>query len=247
MSKSIDEIVADLLRETSSWESIRVRLTVTQTLHLQIGKTPPGSSERSEYFIETAKGQKVYRASMDKAAGETVLWLGYCDGARCASVEYEQAPRQDRQHAITITKTFMDEQMTGYTMRPEPLRFHYVGLVPLHEAVQKAARIGSGTIIGRQCTVMLFAGVPGSSGTQDLVYHLDASTSIPLKVEAFANQDRLKASRPSWVWEATSFDEVQGFHVALNSRYTGFIVDGQGNSVKQLTNEYKITSLEFNA
>jgi hypothetical protein len=247
MSKHIDLIAADLLRETASWDSIDVGVTVTQTVFLQIGKNPPQTSVSKERFIETFAGQRYYKRIVPRSHGEEVAWLGYRDGTRCAYVEFKKWPHQGEQHSITITKTFMDEQVTGYVMRPEPLRFNYVGLVPLHEAILKAPRSGSDRVAGRECDVFLLSGVPGRSGHQELVYHLDAATSIPLKVEAFANQDRFKSATPSWVWEATTVDDVQGFHIALNSRYTGFVASEEASSVKSLSEEYKIDEATFNS
>ena len=174
------------------------------------------------------------------------MWLGYSDGTRCAYVEFKRAPLRDKQQSITITKTFMDEQISGYVMRPEPIRFHYVGLIPLHEAITKAKNIGSDRVAGRECDIFLFSDVPGNPSRQDLVYHLDASTSLPLKVEAFANRERRESANPSWVWEAGTLDLVQGFHVSLNSRYTSYFVKDGAASTKQLVNEYKIDSLTFN-
>jgi len=246
MSKPIELVIADLLRETGSWDSIDAHINITQTLFIAIGDNPPKTSVGEEHYIETFRGQKFYRTTENQSGTEVVGLLGYSDGVRCASVEFKRPPEQDQQHSITVTKTFMNEQLTGYVMRPDPLRWHFVGLIPLHEAIVKASQIGTDRVAGRGCDVFLFSAVPGQRGTQDLVYHLDRATSLPLKVEAFANQDRLKSAEPSWIWEAASLDEVQGFHVALSSRYTSFVLTEAASPTKQLTNEYKIDALKFN-
>ena len=246
MSKPIESIIADLVRETASWDSIDAHFKITQTLFIQIGSTPPKTSVSEEHFIETFRGQKFYKQSEKRSGKEVVGWLGYSDGVRCANVELRRPPQQDKQLSVVITKTFMNEQLTGYVMRPNPLRWHYVGLIPLHDAIAKAAPIGTDRVAGRVCNVFLFSAVPGRQRTQCLVYHLDDATSVPLKVEAFADRDRLKEGVPSWVWEASSFDEVQGFHVALNSHYTGFVIKDKTSPIKQLTDDYKIDVLNYN-
>ena len=246
MGKSIEAVVLDLVRETASWESIDAHIVVDQHLLVPVGKSQPGRSHGSEHFVETMDGQKYYIKSNEVPGHEHVVLLGYSDGKRCASVTTRNASGQRGQKSITLTKTFMDEQLTGYVMRPEPLRFWYVGLIPLREAVLKAERIGVGHVAGRACDIFLFSAVPGQNGSQDLVYHLDEATSMPLKAEAFANQARLKAGKPSWVWEAITLDEVQGYHVPLNSRYTGFVIREDAGSTAQLTERYTIEAIMFN-
>jgi hypothetical protein len=246
VGKSIDAVTLDLARETASWDSIDVIVATDQRLLVAIGKNPPRVSHGSEHFIETADGQKYYIKSDGEPEHPRSVLLGYSDGKRCASVVFKDPPHQDEHRSITLTSTFMDEQLTGYVMRPEPLRFWYVGVIPLREAVLKAERIGSSRVAGRSCDGFLFSAVPGGNTSQDLVYQLDDATSMPLKVEAFSNQSRYKAGKPSWSWEAITLDVVQGYHVSLNSRYTGFIVKDDVASTTQLTEDYKVESITFN-
>jgi hypothetical protein len=140
----------------------------------------------------------------------------------------------------------MREESGGYVMRPEPIRFHYVGLTPLYEAIPGAERIGRSRVADRDCNVFLFRAVPGARSSQDLVYHLDDQTSVPLKVEAFANEARRRADKPSWAWEALTLDEVQGFHVPFKSKRRGYIVSDESPSREKSITDYAIDSVRFN-
>jgi hypothetical protein len=131
-------------------------------------------------------------------------------------------------------------------MSPEPIRFHYVGLIPLYEAIPGAERTGRSRVADRDCNVFLFRAVPGARSSQDLVYHLDDQTSVPLKVAAFANEARRRADKPSWTWEALTLDEVQGFHVPLKSKYRSFIVSDESPSREKRITDYTIDSVRFN-
>jgi hypothetical protein len=245
MAKPIDQIVMELTRE-SSWDSIAVQVRAEQTRFVAIGKNAPGAGfVSSERFMETADGERFYEKT-DSGRDARVIVLSYSDGKRCAAVERKRAPYQEEQNSITLTKTFANEQVTGYVMRPEPLRFAFVGLIPIREAVREAERIGDGIVAGRDTAIFLFSGVPSPNVTQDLVYHLDAATSVPLKVEAYANRLRFEAGKPSWVWEAIALDDVQGYHLCLKSRYTYFVVKDDSASIRQLSEDYTIESCKFN-
>jgi hypothetical protein len=246
MEKTIDTIAVQIARETHAADSIEISITLRQELLVVIGSKPPRTKVIRENFIATARGQKFYRRSIESGGSEQTIWAGYSDGNRCASVEYSRPPHEKEQKTITITKTFMDEQLTGYTTRPEPIRFHYVGLIPLYEAITTAERAGRSLTAGRASNVFIFRAVPGTKSTQDLVYHLDDQTSVPIKVEAFANESRRVADKPSWVWEALTLDEVQGFHVPLRSRYKSFIVRDTSASQEKMIEDYTINTVQFN-
>jgi hypothetical protein len=246
MAKSIEAVAADLVRETASWDSIDIRVTTEQHLLIPIGKNEPKTSHADEQFIETFVGQKYYKKTDGEPGHQHIVFLGYSESKQSASVIFKGSSHDGLQNSITLTKTFMDEQLTGHVMRPEPLRFLYVGLIPLREAVLKAERIGSDRVADRACELFLFKAVPGGSVTQDLLYHLDGATSMPLKVEAFANQSRFQAAKPSWIWEAMTLDNVQGYHISVKSRYTGFIVSEDAASTAQLVNDYSVESIRFN-
>ena len=246
MPKTLDAIIQDLTRESMSWDSIQCEISIRQDLLITIGSTSPRSGTKREEFMALATGPKKYGLYHTSETPPKCVLLGYSDGTRCVSVEYRRPPDEARQRSITITKTFLHEQASGYVNYPEPLRFQFVGLVPLREAIQRAEQAGPSRVAGRDCSRFYFSGVPGGSGTQDLLYHLDDLTSVPLKVEAYANRDRWAAAKPSTVWEAKRLDEVQTFHVATDSHYAAYINKPDVQPVLQLTEDYHIDSIRYN-
>ncbi len=245
MDKPIDRIVSDLVRETASWDSIEIRMTVKQVHQAYGPKISAGSGTTTEHYIETSSLRRFYKAVQIEPPPDLVVWLGYSDGKRCASVAFHRPPRQAEQQQITITKTFLHEQVFGFVDRPKPIQYQHVGLIPLREAILKAVPSGTSKVANRDCQIFIFKNVPGQRSSQDLVYHLDSATSLPLKIEGFADEAHYRSAQPSSVWQAESLDEVQGFHVPLHSRYATYRYDG-GAAIESLTNRYTIDEVKFN-
>ena len=245
MEKPIDAVVADLARETASWTSIAARVSVKQVRHLAVGEAGPGTTTGNrEEYLATNHGQKKYAQFARVDDREVCVRLGYTDGARSASVRFQSPPNETRQRAITIAPGFLDEPKTGTAEIPAALPF-YVGLVPIREAIPRARPVGPSRVLDHACTRYLIEGVAEGGTTQDLVYHLDAATSYPLKVESFANHDRFVADQPTTVWEAVRFDEVGERHVATDSKFTTFIEGQGGRRAPLLTDWHHVDGLRF--
>jgi len=143
----------------------------------------------------------------------------------------------------------MNESKFGFRDAPPPLRYYHVGLMPLHEALANAERIGQERVIGRICENFHFreVGLPGMQ--QSLVYSLDEQTSLPLKVAAFSSPVQVRDKMPSWVWEATTLDRVSGRHFALSSKYASFRVRktaaGDWDSKPDLSSTIQVTEISF--
>ena len=246
MPKPIDAVVADLTRETD-WSSLAVDVALRQVRLVEIDGARPGTTVGNrESYLTTASGQRKY-AQFSRVEGRDVcVLLGYADGERCASVQFRPAPDQDRPKAVVIGKTFLREAKTGTAEVPAALPF-FVGLEPLRDAIRRATPVGPGRALDRACDRYYFAGVRDGDATQDLVFSLDASTSFPLRVEAFADRPSFDAGRPLTAWEATRLDEVQGRHVAVDSRLSTYGVGPNRRWEPTLVNEYHVTNVRFDA
>ena len=244
--KPLDAVIADLTRETASWQTLTARIFLEQTLYAPIGPSPAGTvTQGRETYVASHTGERRYGQYSLVDDVEACVLLACDDLKSSALVRYLPPPHQLRQKSITISKDFLNESQTGFAAIPTPLPF-YVGLQPIRTAISSASVIGPSQVAGHECTRYLFAKVPGNGSTQDLVYHLDTSTSYPLKVESFADSAQVAAETPFSVWEADRLDEVRQWHVATDSRFTTFAPTSAGGIIPQLVNKYHFDSIRFN-
>lgn len=198
--------------------------------------------EHTLYFVAQSGGRQRYESFEAGKQGPNYNFVECSDGHRYAAVSFRA--RDGKQRQITISKTSVAERMIGYVRQPEPFIYNYVGLIPLREAILKAEKVGEGEVIHRRCLKYYFREVPGRRSS-DILYSLDAETSIPLKVEHFDNMERFHANSPVSTWEALTFDEVQGYHLVLNSLYKSFRDSEKSEPALQLTNDYHVESIKF--
>lgn len=180
-------------------------------------------------YAELPAGDRFFDEVMAVADGRTNRKTSYCDGSKCANVRYN-ANSIETPLIIELGHDFMSEARFGFRDAPPPLRYNYVGLVAIQEALPTAERQGEEIIIGRRCNLFHFRDVGPAKGKQSLVYALDDETSIPLKVSAYANPSQILERSPNWVWEAASFDTVSGHHIPLSSTYRLFAPGVQADS-----------------
>ena len=236
--KPLDAVIADLTHETASWGAIGAQVAMEQTVQGRVTRAREG-------YMAARHGERRYAEFSRAHNREVCVVQAYDDTTRCASVRFGDPVNPNRQTSITISKTFLDEAATGFAKIPDALPF-FVGLVPIRTAIATARALGPSRVAGRDCTRHLCRAVPGPAGTQDLVYHLDAATSYPLKVETFLNEAHVAAGTPYRVWEADRLDEVQGFHVATDSRLTTFNLADPAHPIPDLVNKYHVDSIRFN-
>lgn len=241
MDRLTDSAIEHLTREMTSWSAIE--LQVREDVSMQAASEIQVASERTnfDHYIETSRGLRFLEETSQVDGSEGGRISAYCDGSRCANVLYRAEGDHQQQAQVTISKQFLNEGRFGWTDRPKPLKYFYVGLSPLPEALPKAQRIGEDTCLDRTCDVFLFPAFQ----SQDLVYSLDRATGVPLKVEAFKDEAMRQAGRPSWVWQADSLDDVQGFHVPLTSSYQGFNYNNPDDPVTR-TSEIKVETISYN-
>ena len=80
---------------------------------------------------------------------------------------------------------------------------------------------------------------------QDLVYSLDRRTSVPLKLVAYTAPERYPSDKPSWIWEAKTLDEVQGFHLAKSSTNTVYKYNKKGTQKVYIQDEFFVDKLIY--
>lgn len=246
MPKPIDAVVADLTRETS-WSSLSVDVALEQVRLAEVGDAKPGTTtgNREEYRA-TAAGRRRYAQFARVEGREVCTLLGYSDGERCASVLFRPVPDEGRQRAVTISRSFLREEKTGTAEVPAMLPY-FVGLEPLRGAIRRAEAVGPSRVLDRACERYYFAGVRAGDAAQEMVFHLDAATSCPLKVESFVDRAGFAAGRPFAAWEAVKLDEIQGHHVAVDSRLSTFGAGRGGRWGPVVVDSYHVTTLRFDA
>ena len=223
-------LIADRLRqEMESWRSIEIHATTDQPLPTN----PPPDLKvfflRSEQrYIETASGQRSFDLTLKFSDGSARREAYFSDGFRNANVAFD--PAGTRQSSIGIANHFGHENKMGSTERPEPLCFFHVGKRPIYEAIRAAEPLGEGRVIGRGCDLYLFRKVKLRAAPLDALYYLDQETSLPLKIEFYpVGSNRLPGSALR-VWEAKSFDAVEGGHhfplSSANTYFTGRVAHG---------------------
>ncbi len=87
--------------------------------------------------------------------------------------------------------------------------------------------------------------------SQSLVYYIDKKTSVPLRVSAYDDPQRIRLGKPNWVWEATSLDAILDRAVPLSSKYDAFNVspgkDGVLESNPSLSQKIHIVEILFDS
>ena len=253
MPKSTQQVAEELSWAMDSWKSIEIRSS-DQFFNTTSGSDPrqAPSGRLVEHYIETSTGRRLYDRIMQLPSGVQQHSTSYCDSNKCAEVEYPN--EQGLKHTqVVIKRAFGTEDIFGCTFRPTPLCYYYVGKTPLPEAILKAPWAGEDHVLGRDCDNYLFTNVKWGSVPGDVIYSLDRATSVPLKVGFFRDQKARERNEPDSVWEAQSFDQVEGRHLPLNSRLTTYdpvrdAVESTGVSQDRsvtMTRIYKVDSLSF--
>lgn len=215
--------------EGTTFDAIRV-----EVVERQAGRQAPGVAPTSPFVTESTYAQgprgaryfdSIVRHDAESGPAERQVrrTTYYSDGRRSAEVSY--GPGQLEQQAqVYVGRDFGREARVGFAQAPPPLRYYYVGLTPLPEALPDAVPLGTGTVLGRPCTTVRFDGVGRSSRPQALVYHVDTEAGIPLKVTAYENPEFLARDLPNWRWEATRVASIQGRLFPMASTYTSYVV-----------------------
>jgi len=218
-ASDIDSAIQALAWETTSWKSMEV---VVETARERPKPVHDGAFVKSTHrYTETQDGKRSFRSENLTVGGDIFPAEAYCDGRRCALITFAAA-KPHPPVLISLTRGFMLEDRIGFTDRPEPLKYFYVGLVPLHEALPKARQRGESRRLNRPCDRYHFESVKGGGGSLEMIYDLDRATGIPLRVEAYASPADMASGTIAWAWEAESIVTFQGYHVAGRSHYESY-------------------------
>ena len=222
MADRISLIADRLQQEMESWRSIELRVSTKQPLP----KNPPPDVKElfigsEQHYIETAAGQRLLDKTMMFTGGSSQRQQDFTDGQRCANLYFDQSG--SRQNQIDIQSNFGHEHQHGFTDRPEPLYYFYVGKRPIYEAIRTAESLGVGRHLGRPCDLYLFGKLRLAAAPLDAVYYLDQETSLPMKVEFYRIASNRLPGSAVRIWEAKTFDSTEGVrHFPLKSQNTYF-------------------------
>ncbi len=204
----------------NSWRAIEMTTHCEQ--QIAEGVFPgPTVTQVDSLYCETAAGQRYLDVRAHFSDGRTRRSSDYCDGKRSAGVLY-QFDDDQKQTQIVIKKAFSVEDKGPFTSRPIPLKYYYVGHIPLQAALPRSEYIGQDQVAGRDCETFRFSDVLMSTGKKILVYHLDKETAIPLSVEAFDNTDAYHRGQPYLTWRATALETINGRMTVVESLEEAF-------------------------
>lgn len=215
-----------------------VAATTWDALHLEVverhaGRQAPGVPATSPFVLESTyvevRGTRYYdqitrHDERDAPPERRLSRVEYFfDGHRSAEVTF-QPGQLEQQAQVFVSRDFGREATRGFIQAPLPLRVYYVGLTPLADAAPDATLVGTATVRERPCTVLRFDAVGRAARPQTLVYHIDTTEGIPLRVSAFENPEALARDLPNWRWEATKVDAHAGRPFPVTSTYTTYQV-----------------------
>ena len=238
------ELIDRLAWELSSWKSVDLRVRSEQAGQSLDGKPTGATMTVRSHYSETDRGQRAYDLSA-MSDGREMKDAAYCDGSKCIKLNFDT---DGKQQSAAIDRSFYNEARFGAANRPRPLEYFYVGLTPLHEALPKAERTGSGTIIGRKTDIYVFRGVKCAAMQFDFVYHLDDITGIPLRAECYRDAEMMAKGLPAYAWEADSLDAIGKYHLPKKSHYSSFVGHpATGKAVPATTQKIAIEEVTYDA
>jgi hypothetical protein len=225
----------------NSWRSIEIVTETRQSISPSLHAGPAAERVRVHY-IETARGQRFLDQYAWLSDGHVVHSSGYCDGRRCAEESFDSRD-STKQTQLVISRTFSGEDVSLTSHRPEPLRFLYVGLKPLPEALRNAELIGEEHVADRPCDVFLFRDVPQAIGKVEMRYALDRETGITLAVDGYKTEADFASGRPYRTWRATRVDSRDGHPMVVEATDVSF---SEPAHVPKLQVDAKVIEVAFN-
>lgn len=176
--------------------------------------------ETANHYLESADGKRSLETIHVRKSGKTQRIKSYFDGHRSAAVVDHTS--SEAQKTISISRAFANEGTSGETARPVPLTFFYVGKIPLDQALADGEQLGLESLEGSRCHKVLFKNVDWSRTRQTLVYYIDTSRAIPVRVDSYNGSD-LNSARCYWSWKATDIQKTQGHSYAAKSEQVVYL------------------------
>ena len=239
MPSPAESAAKKLAWEMGSWKSIEFRLSEDFVNKDPDRRPSEARTYHASYrYVETAAGQRLYENQLiNNLESQTLVSIDYTDGSKCAFLFRADVGDRRGQDQVTIKRWFGQEN-DGVTHRPEPLRYLYHGLKPLHEVLRAGEYIGDGQRIGRDCDRFLFRPSPGDKDLALRAYWLDRETGVTLRFEHFTDPQAWSAGHPYFVWNAESLDSVDGHQLVRKSEMLMF--KPEGPSPERPVMEYKV-------
>lgn len=243
MPNAAESAAQKLAWEMESWKSIEIRFH-EDFVNKDPARKPdePRTFRSTDHYIETAAGQRVYDTRMTTELEKgTGVSIEYTDGSKCAQLLRTDEGGVAGQEQVTIKRSFYCEN-DGVTYRPDPLKYLYVGLKPLHEDLARAEHLGEGRRLDRPCDRFVFTQVNGKNDQRHLVYWLDRETGITLRFEYYDDAKLRSGGRPDHVWNAQSLDDVGGRHLVMRSQVLQ--LDPEGTDPQRVLVQYDVITDE---
>jgi hypothetical protein len=241
MATPVETAAFRLSWEIESWYAIELHMYIEYTDYAD--KTNPYTNVIDNKYIETGLGQRLLERCSHPHNGAEKLSISYSDGTRCADVAY-RGGKGSAQTQVILKQSFFTEDRSAGDGRPVPLKNYYLERLPLHNMLlRKASHVGADRHLGRESDIFLFAGVLWAREPVDLVYCLDHETGAPLEIRCYDGPDARRRDLPSWVWDAESFEVVDGHHFPM---YSLTVAYRAGTSEKQASWRWHVTQLRYN-
>ena len=238
MADEAAQAAKNLAREMQSWKSIELRTRESFTRQTEI-PDPNGvpAGRLSYHYIEKATGERYFEEAFREPT-ETISRY-YCDGQKCADW-WEPTPDYPQADRVRIKKEFGIEKRFQNHFCPVPLSKFYRGPLPLYKALEAAKWLGRETRLDRECDAFLLT----RGDERRLVYVLDRETSIPLTVRQYADDAAVTADQPSYIWNATSLETIEGHPFPMKSEMISY--SRSNPKTVDENREFIVESLKFN-
>lgn len=236
-------IIAKSDEEMHWWKSIKVDVTqnIEHTAESRARFAGVTLAKQTDFnYTETAAGERRLTVIQTLADGTVNRKEHYFDGRKSATVQNDK-DQPEKQKDAKIGSTFGTEASIPGSDRPMPLKYQYVGRIPLYEALEKAQDLGEAEIDAKPCDKFMFNDVLFGQVRQNLLYFLRRDGALPVRIESYDGADPATARR-LWIWESQKVDVVQGHPFVVKSVLTQFNRDGN----VQMTTHSEVKHVAFN-
>ena len=207
MQNLAESAARKLAWEMGTWKSIEIQDHSDAVNEVPFMQGQPKTFQEVRRYIETGAGRRLYDTRLSNDLNEVAVRVDYADGPRCANRSRLDKNGVAGEDQVCITRGFGLESL-GMNCRPEPLRYLYVGLKPLPEALPLAQYLGGDRQLSRDCDRFLFTHVKGKDDPAVLIYWLDRETGVTLRVEYYDSEQARAEGRQGYYWRAESLDRV---------------------------------------
>src|ERR1017187_1081217 len=79
-----------------------------------------------------------------------------------------------------------------------------------------------------------------------MVLSVDQASAVPVKIVGFLNETDRKDNLPSWVWEASSIELMDGHYVAKTSEEYSYIINNNRTPTVRTFAKIIVNKIEYN-